>query len=124
MDAPTFNGIDVPGWMYQQPLETEDAAPSMEIATIGIDLARNVFQIHCTDRHGKVVLRRQLRPDQAALFFANLQPCLVGIEACGSAYHWATSPGLEPASPKRLRHYYSDTADNPSRLAYASILGA
>jgi hypothetical protein len=53
MDAPTFNGIDVPEWRYQQPLETE-GAPTMEITTIGIDLAKNVFQIHGADRHGKV----------------------------------------------------------------------
>jgi transposase len=88
MDAPTFNGIDVPEWRYQQPLETE-GAPTMEITTIGIDLAKNVFQIHGADRHGKVLLRKQLRRDQVAPFFANLQPCLVGIEACGSAHHWA-----------------------------------
>jgi hypothetical protein len=42
MDAPTFNGIDVPEWRYQQPLETE-GAPTMEITTIGIDLAKDVF---------------------------------------------------------------------------------
>ena len=88
MDAPTFNGIDVPEWKYQQPLETE-GAPTMEITTIGIDLAKNTFQIHCADRNGKVVLRKQLRRNQVAPFFANLQPCLVGIEACGSAHHWA-----------------------------------
>jgi transposase len=61
----------------------------MEITTIGIDLAKNVFQIHGADRHGKVVLRKQLRRDQVAPFFANLQPCLVGLEACGGAHYWA-----------------------------------
>jgi transposase len=61
----------------------------MEIATIGIDLAKNVFQVHGVNRNGKVLLRKQLRRDQIATFFANLQPCLIGMEACGSAHHWA-----------------------------------
>ncbi|MGF6648759.1 IS110 family transposase [Paraburkholderia sp. GAS82] len=61
----------------------------MEIATIGIDLAKNVFQVHGVNRNGKVLLRKQLRREQIATFFANLQPCLIGMEACGSAHHWA-----------------------------------
>lgn len=61
----------------------------MEIRTVGIDLAKNVFQIHGVNERGKVVLRKQLRRDRVALFFANLPPCLVGMEACASAHHWA-----------------------------------
>ncbi|CAB3714157.1 hypothetical protein R8871_04327 [Paraburkholderia graminis C4D1M] len=61
----------------------------MEIATIGIDLAKNVFQVHGVSRNGKVLLRKQLRREQVATFFANFQPCLIGMEACGSAHHWA-----------------------------------
>ena len=61
----------------------------MEIKTIGIDLAKNVFQVHAVDSWGKVVLRKQFRRDRVATFFANLSPCLVGMEACGSAHHWA-----------------------------------
>ena len=61
----------------------------MQITTIGIDLAKNVFQVHGVDGRGKVVLRKQLRRDQVASFFANLPVCLVGMEACGSAHHWA-----------------------------------
>ena len=61
----------------------------MEIKTIGIDLAKNVFQVHAVDSRGKVVLRKQFRRDRVATFFANLSPCLVGMEACGSAHHWA-----------------------------------
>ena len=60
-----------------------------EISTIGLDLAKNVFQIHGVDGSGKVVLRRQLRRGQVEKFFAELPPCLVGMEACGSAHHWA-----------------------------------
>lgn len=61
----------------------------MEITTIGIDLAKNVFQIHGVNARGKAVLRKQLRRDQVAPYFANLPPCLIGMEACGSAHHWA-----------------------------------
>lgn len=61
----------------------------MEITTVGIDLAKNVFQVHGVDRRGKTVLRKQLKRGQVIPFFANLQPCLIGLEACGSAHFWA-----------------------------------
>lgn len=61
----------------------------MKITTFGIDLAKNVFQVHAVDEHGKVALRKQLRRDQMNTFFVNLAPCLIGMEACGSAHHWA-----------------------------------
>jgi transposase len=56
---------------------------------IGLDLAKNVFQVHGVDGSGSVVLRRQLRRGAVEKFFAQLSPCTVGIEACGSAHHWA-----------------------------------
>jgi transposase len=61
----------------------------MKITTVGIDLAKNVFQVHCVDEHGKTVLRKQLKRDQVVAFFANIPQCLIGMEACGSAHHWA-----------------------------------
>ena len=61
----------------------------MKITTIGIDLAKEVFQIHGVDDHGKTVLRKQLRRKKMTNFFANLEPCLIGMEACGSSHHWA-----------------------------------
>jgi len=61
----------------------------MEVTTVGIDLAKNVFQVHGVDGRGKVVLRRQLRREQMVEFFARLPQCLIGMEACGSAHHWA-----------------------------------
>ena len=61
----------------------------MEITTIGIDLAKNVFQIHGVDAHGKAVLKKQIKREEMAVFFANLAPCLIGMEACGSAHYWA-----------------------------------
>ena len=61
----------------------------MKITTVGIDLAKNVFQVHGIDERGTVLLRKQLRRDQMAMFFANLPSCVIGIEACGSAHYWA-----------------------------------
>lgn len=61
----------------------------MKITTIGIDLAKTVFQVHGVDERGKAVLRKQLKRKDVAKFFANLEPCLIGMEACGSAHYWA-----------------------------------
>ena len=57
----------------------------MQVNTIGIDLAKNVFQVHGVDAHGKVVLSRQLRRKQVLEFFGKLPACLVGLEACATA---------------------------------------
>ena len=61
----------------------------MKITTVGIDLAKNVFQVHAVDDRGAVVLRKQLRREQMTVFFANLPACVIGMEACGGAHHWA-----------------------------------
>ncbi len=61
----------------------------MKVTTVGIDLATNLFQVHVVNEYGKVVIKKQLRREQMAEFFVNLPPCLVGMEACGSAHHWA-----------------------------------
>ena len=61
----------------------------MEITTIGLDIAKRVFQAHGVDDGGKAVLRRKLQRGEVFEFFKSLQPCLVGIEACGTAHHWA-----------------------------------
>jgi len=61
----------------------------MHIATIGLDLAKNVFQIHGIDADGDAVVRRRLRRSQVFEFFAGLEPCLIGMEACGTAHFWA-----------------------------------
>src|SRR5476651_476284 len=63
-------------------------ASTMKITSVGIDLAKNVFQVHGVDERGKTVLRKQLRRTQVAVFFGNLPPCLIGMEACGSAHYW------------------------------------
>ena len=59
-----------------------------EITTIGLDLAKRVFQVHAIDAAGAVVTRRQLRRRQVVPFFAKLPGCLIGLEACGTAHHW------------------------------------
>lgn len=61
----------------------------MKITTIGLDLAKDVFQVHGADERGKPLLRKQIKRDKLAAFFANLPPCLVGMEACASAHYWA-----------------------------------
>lgn len=60
-----------------------------KISMIGLDLAKNVFQVHAVDGSGSPVLRRQLRRAQMLKFFGGLEPCIVGMEACGSAHYWA-----------------------------------
>jgi transposase len=61
----------------------------MQITTIGLDIAKNVFQVHGIDAAEKVVARKQLRRGQVLVFFKALPPCLIGMEACGTAHYWA-----------------------------------
>jgi transposase len=61
----------------------------MQVTTIGLDLAKNVFQVHGIDATEKVVVRKQLRRGQLIKFFEALAPCLIGMEACATAHHWA-----------------------------------
>jgi len=91
-----------------------------KITTIGLDIAKNVFQLHCVDEGGQVVLRRSLRRGQMLTFFGTVPPCLIGMEACATAHHWAralTALGHEvrlipPAYVKPyLRRHKNDAAD-------------
>ena len=61
----------------------------MEITTVGLDIAKRVFQLHGVDAAGKAVLRRKLQRSEVLAFFKALPSCLVGIEACGTAHYWA-----------------------------------
>jgi transposase len=61
----------------------------MQITTIDLDIAKNVFQVHGIDAPEKVVVRKQLRRGQVMKFFAALPPCLIGMEACATAHYWA-----------------------------------
>ncbi len=60
-----------------------------EVTTIGLDLAKQVFQAYGSDAEGNPLFNRKLRRAEVLQFFAKLPPCLVGMEACGSAHHWA-----------------------------------
>ena len=60
-----------------------------EITTVGLDLAKNVFQVHGVDAEGATVLRKQLRRAQVLVFFSRLPRCLVGLEACATSHYWA-----------------------------------
>ena len=59
------------------------------ITTVGLDIAKSVFQVHGVDGDGQVVIRRQLKRRYVLAFFQKLPPCLIGIEACASAHHWS-----------------------------------
>ena len=61
----------------------------MQITTIGLDIAKNVYQVHAIDAAEKVVVRKQLRRSQVLGFFKALPPCLIGLEACATAHYWA-----------------------------------
>src|SRR5215472_11891547 len=61
----------------------------MQVMTMGIDLAKQVFQLHGVDAHGKTVLKKRLSRSALGPFMANLPPCRVGLEACASAHYWS-----------------------------------
>src|SRR3977135_3327083 len=61
----------------------------MQITTVGLDIAKNVFQVHGIDTAEKVVVRKQLRRNQLLEFFKALPPCLIGLEACTRAHYWS-----------------------------------
>jgi transposase len=95
----------------------------MSTTMIGLDLAKNVFQIHGIDAKGEVTVQRQLRRAQVVPFFAKLGPCVVGMEACGGAHHWArTLQGLGHEVRMMPAHYvkpYVKRNKNDSRDAEA-----
>ena len=65
----------------------------MQVSTVGLDIAKNVFQVHGVDDRGQTVLRRKVSRGQLVKLFAGLEPCLVGMEACATAHHWARELG-------------------------------
>ena len=59
------------------------------VTTIGLDIAKSIFQVHGVDAEGNVTIRRKLKRRYVIPFFQKLRPCLVGIEACASSHHWS-----------------------------------
>ena len=70
----------------------------MEVTRIGLDIAKNVFQVHGVDKHGKTVIRKQLKRAELMPFFAQTPPCLIGIEACAEL----KGPELKGPGPHSL----------------------
>src|ERR1700757_3966070 len=64
-------------------------AVQMQVTTIGLDIAKNLFQVHGIDADERVVVRKQLRRGPGVAFFKALPPCLIGMEACATAHYWA-----------------------------------
>src|SRR3984957_255078 len=81
------DGIYVPKWSCRN--TTAKEASVIKISTIGVDLAKSVFQLHGADERGAVALRKKLRRAQVVSFFSGLAPCVVAMEACASAHYWA-----------------------------------
>src|SRR5665213_1952435 len=75
-------------WVLLSPHDSEE--PNMQtITTIGLDIAKSVFQVHGVDAQGNIIVRRQLKRRYVLAFFQKLPPCLIGIEACASSHHWS-----------------------------------
>ena len=87
MDAPILQGIEVPKWRLDQPLSRRGVM--QELKVIGLDLAKNVFQIHGIDDRGRKLRGAKLKRGQVLPYLANLPPLLVGMEACAGAHDWA-----------------------------------
>lgn len=92
----------------------------LEVCTVGIDLAKNVIQVHGIDANGKVVVRRQLRRSQFLAFFEEQPSCLIGMEACSGAHHWGRQlrkigHDVRPMPPSYVKPYVkrgkTDAAD-------------
>ena len=87
-----------------------------DVVTVGVDLAKNLFQIHAIGADGKVLVRRQLRRAEVLKFFSALPPCLVGMEACASAHHWgrelmALGHDVRLMPPAYVKRGKTDAAD-------------
>jgi transposase len=95
----------------------------MNITTIGIDLAKSVFQVHGVDVRGRAVLRKSLKRGELLIFFAKVLPCLIGLEACGGAHFWARKLGelghtVKLMAPQFVKPYVK-TNKNDARDAEA-----
>src|SRR5262249_4272814 len=87
------------------------------VTTIGLDIAKSVFQVHGVDAEGNVVVRRKLKRRHIIPFFQKLRPCLVGIEACASSHHWARELHARIATPGRSPRWRADAGQSRSALA-------
>ena len=103
------------------------------ITTIGLDIAKSVFQVHGIDAQGQVVTRRQLKRRYVLTFFQKLAPCLVGIEACASSHHWSRElkalghtvrlmpPAYVKSLPTRSRPHMAQSGHSRQRNILSAI---
>jgi transposase len=90
------------------------------VTTVGLDIAKSVFQVHGVDAAGQVVIRRQLKRRYVVAFFQKLPPCLVGIEACASSHHWSRE--LRALHGTRHRPWLTALlARRPSKVAVIAL---
>lgn len=87
-----------------------------QITTIGLDLAKQVFQVHGADAEGSPIFNRKLRRAEVLRFFEKLPPCLVGMEACGGSHYWAREIAALGARDRGVR---SRRALDPANLCEA-----
>lgn len=90
MMCPPRDGIDVPRWVRESPQRRDVKS---QIITVGLDLAKNVFQVHGEDASGCALLRKKLRQDQVLTFFSHIPACVVAMESCGEAHFWGREIG-------------------------------
>ena len=87
------------------------------ITTIGLDIAKSVFQVHAVDAAGEVVIRRQLKRRSVLAFFQKLSPCLVGIEACASSHHWSRELTVRLMPPAYVKPYVKRQKNDATDIA-------
>jgi transposase len=85
--APPRRHRNVPCWNNQEPTEKKEPS-TMDITTLGIDIAKSVFQLHGIDADGAVVVQKKLRRGAVLNFLGNVGPCLIGMEACATSHYW------------------------------------
>ena len=101
------------------------------VCRIGLDIAKEYFQLHGVDKHGKDVFNKKLRRNQVLPFFANLPPCLVGLEACGGAHYWAreiakldTGHTVHLISPRHVKPFVvNNKTDAADARAICEVVG-
>jgi transposase len=123
MDAPLHNGITCAKVVvFGKPLKRRGAS-KMNTTTVGLDIAKSYFQVHGVDEHGEATLQKRLRRAEVLRFFANMPACLIGMEACGSAHHWARKLGelghQVKLMPAQFVKAYVKTNKNDARDAEA-----
>ena len=104
---------------------TKSISGLSEVTVVGLDLAKHVFQVHGIDACGHVIVAKPIKRGKLLEFFAALRPCLVGLEACGSAHHWAREIGklghdarlMPPAYVKPYVKRQKNDAPTPRRSA-------